>query len=82
MNDSASILVIVLSIILICFFIAAIILMVALIKVTKQLQAIADDVEFTTSRIRRFTENLAKFTSPWFIGKSIMSLFGLKRKGK
>ena len=62
MNDAATVLIIVLSVVLICFFVAAIILMIELIKVTKQLRSIADDVEVTTSKMRQFTENVAKIS--------------------
>lgn len=82
MNDAASILVIILSVTLVCFLIAAIILMISLIKVSKQLKNIADDVEVTTSKMRQFTENIAKITSPVIIGKALMNLFNFKKKGK
>lgn len=81
MNDAATVLIIVLSVVLICFFVAAIVLIVELIKVTKQLRSIADDVEVTTSKMRQFTENAAKFSSPIFIGKALMNLFKAKKKG-
>ena len=69
MNDSATVLIILLSVVLVCFFVAVIILVVELIKVTKQLRSIAEDVEVTTSKMRQLTENVAKVSSPVFIGK-------------
>ncbi|MDO4870684.1 MAG: hypothetical protein Q3996_01150 [Candidatus Saccharibacteria bacterium] len=83
MNDAAGILVIMLSIVLICFLIAAIILIISLIKVSRQLRDIADDVSVTTSKMRQLTENVAKITSPVIIGKALMNLFKInKKKGK
>lgn len=81
MNDAATVLIIVLSVVLICFFVAAIVLIIELIKVTKQLRSIADDVEVTTFKMRQFTENVAKISSPIFIGKALVSLFKRKKKG-
>jgi predicted PurR-regulated permease PerM len=81
MNDAASILVIMLSVVLIFFLIAAIVLMVALIKVSRQLRNIADDVNVTTSKMRQLTENVAKFSSPVIIGKALVSLFKNNKKG-
>lgn len=81
MNDAASILVIILSIVLVCFLVVAIVLMIALIKVSRQLKNIADDVEVTTSKMRQLTENVAKITSPVVIGRALMSLFKSKKKG-
>lgn len=81
MNDAASILVIILSIVLVCFLVVAIVLMIALIKVSRQLKNIADDVEVTTSKMRQLTENVAKITSPVVIGRALMNLFKSKKKG-
>ena len=81
MNDPATVLIILLSVILVCFFVAVIILVVELIKVTKQLHSIAEDVEVTTSKMRQLTENVAKVSSPVFIGKALMNLFKVKKKG-
>lgn len=81
MNDSATVLIILLSVVLVCFFVAVIILVVELIKVTKQLRSIAEDVEVTTSKMRQLTENVAKVSSPVFIGKALMNLFKVKKKG-
>lgn len=81
MNDSATVLIILLSVILVCFFVAVIILVIELIKVTKQLRSIAEDVEVTTSKMRQLTENVAKVSSPVFIGKALMNLFKVKKKG-
>ncbi len=81
MNDSATVLIILLSVVLVCFFVAVIILVVELIKVTKQLRSIAEDVEVTTSKMRQLTENIAKVSSPVFIGKALMNLFKVKKKG-
>ncbi len=81
MNDPATVLIILLSVILVCFFVAVIILVVELIKVTKQLRSIAEDVEVTTSKMRQLTENVAKVSSPVFIGKALMNLFKVKKKG-
>lgn len=80
MNDAASILVIILSIVLVCFLVVAIVLMIALIKVSRQLKNIADDVEVTTSKMRQLTENVAKITSPVVIGRALMNLFKSKKK--
>ena len=81
MNDAATVLIIVLSVVLICFFVTAIILSIELIKVTKQLRSIADDVEVTTSKMRQFTANVAKISSPILIGKALVNLFKGKKKG-
>lgn len=81
MNDPATVLIILLSVVLVCFFVAVIILVVELIKVTKQLRSIAEDVEVTTSKMRQLTENVAKVSSPVFIGKALMNLFKVKKKG-
>ena len=81
MNDSAMVLIILLSVVLVCFFVAVIILVIELIKVTKQLRSIAEDVEVTTSKMRQLTENVAKVSSPVFIGKALMNLFKVKKKG-
>lgn len=81
MNDPATVLIILLSVILVCFFVAVIILVVELIKVTKQLRSIAEDVEVTTSKMRQLAENVAKVSSPVFIGKALMNLFKVKKKG-
>lgn len=81
MNDPATVLIILLSVALVCFFVAVIILVVELIKVTKQLRSIAEDVEVTTSKMRQLTENVAKVSSPVFIGKALMNLFKVKKKG-
>ncbi len=81
MNDSATVLIILLSVVLVCFFVAVIILVIELIKVTKQLRSIAEDVEVTTSKMRQLTENVAKVSSPVFIGKALMNLFKVKKKG-
>lgn len=81
MNDSATVLIILLSVVLVCFFVAVIILVIELIKVTKQLRSIAEDVEVTTSKMRQLTENVAKVSSPVFIGKALVNLFKVKKKG-
>lgn len=81
MNDAVMILIIILSVVLICFLILAIVLAIELIRVTRQLKNIADDVEVTTSKLREFTVNVAKISSPVFIGKALMNLFNFKKKG-
>lgn len=82
MNDAASILVIILSVVLICFLIAAIVLIVALIRVSRQLHDIAEDVNATTGKVRQLAENIVKISSPIVIGKALMNLFKINKKGK
>lgn len=82
MNDAASILVIILSVVLICFLIAAIVLIVALIRVSRQLHDIAEDVNATTGKVRQLAENVVKISSPIVIGKALMNLFKINKKGK
>lgn len=82
MNDAASILVIILSVVLICFLIAAIVLIVALIRVSRQLRDIAEDVNVTTGKVRQLAENVVKISSPIVIGKALMNLFKINKKGK
>lgn len=81
MNDAASILVIILSVVLVLFLVTAIVLMVALIKLSRQIRLVAEDVEVTTSKMRQLTENIAKITSPIIIGKALIGLFKNNKKG-
>ena len=65
--DWAQILVIILSIFLAIFLLLGIILTVMLIRVTKQIQHIADTAKQAVDSVESVAAGVAKFTSPVFL---------------
>ncbi len=74
MNDAATILVIILAIVLSIFLIIAIALTVYLIKLVRKIQTVADRVGETSVNVSEAVANVAKFSSPVFVGKFVMDI--------
>ena len=84
MENAESILVIILSITLAIFLILSIILVSALIKLTKKVQEIAVKAGEVVDNVETATEVLKKAAGPLAIGKVLMNIVNLmssKRKG-
>lgn len=73
MNDAASILVIILSLILTIFLVAAIILVIYLIQVIKKLKKVGTDAQNISGSLNSTMNNVSMYTSPVFLGKFISS---------
>lgn len=73
MSDAAEILVIIISIFLAFFLLLATILAVLLIKVTRQIKAVAATAKTTVDNISTLTANASKMVSPAIIAKVIIS---------
>lgn len=73
MTDAASILVIIISIVLGIFLILTSVLIVMLIKVTRQIKSVADKAESAAEQFTNVAVNVSKVTTPAFLGKTILS---------
>ncbi len=74
MNDAATILIIILSVVLTIFLVIAIVLVAYLIKLIKRIKTVADQVETTSVGIGETMANFAKLSSPVFVGKFIIDI--------
>ncbi len=71
MSNAAEILVVVLAVVLSIFLILSIVLTVLLIKITKQIRAVADNARTASEHVANIAGNAARFSSPALIGKFI-----------
>ncbi len=69
--DAMQVLVVILSIFLGLFLILAIVLMVQLIRVTKQIKMIATTTQTAVSRVQDFASTAAKLASPALIAQIV-----------
>lgn len=67
--DAFQILVVILSIVLAVFLLLAIVLTVIIIKLTRDIQAIADDTKTTVRRFARTATNVSNITDPVYLGR-------------
>lgn len=65
--DAMQILVIILSVFLALFLVLAIVLTIQLIKVTKQIKAIASTTQSAVEKVNNFAVTATKFVSPAFV---------------
>lgn len=80
MTDAASILVIIISIVLGIFLILTSVLVVMLIRVTKQIKNVANTAQSAADHISNVAVNVSKVTTPAFLGKTILSQLKKFRK--
>lgn len=79
--DWAHILVIILSAFLALFLIAAIVLVIALIKVTRQIQKVTESAQLTMANVEKAVSRVSNLTSANFVIRTIMKQFS-KDKGR
>lgn len=82
MSSAAEILVIFLSCALAIFLVLGIILIVLMIKVTRQIGDAAENIESISTSINNAIQNISLITSPFIIGKTIFDIFNKKKKEK
>ncbi|MDO4872159.1 MAG: hypothetical protein Q4A27_01875 [bacterium] len=75
MSSAAEILVVILSAALAIFIILAIICVILIIKVTRQIGDAAEHAQNISKNIDEMTKNIAQITSPIIIGKTVMDVF-------
>jgi len=73
--DAMQILVIILSIVLAVFLISGIVLIVQLIRVTKQIQMIATTTKSAVDRVSNLASSAGKLVSPAIIAKFVGEMF-------
>lgn len=80
MSNAAEILVIILSIFLAIFLLAAIVLTILAIKVTRQIKKVTSTTQNAVDHLNSAAVNLTKFSSPVMIGKALFDQFQKRRK--
>ncbi len=80
MSNAAEILVIILSIVLALFLVLSITLTIMLIKVTKQIRAVADNARTVSEHVANIAGNAARFSSPALISKFVFEQIKKYRK--
>ena len=76
----AQVLVIILSVFLALFLLLGIVLLVLLIKVTKQIKSVAGAAERTALKFEGVASNFATFSSPFAIAKLVTSFIKKSKK--
>ena len=80
--DAMQILVIVLSVFLAIFLVSAIVLVVQLIRVTRQIRMIASTTQSAVDRVSNLASTAGKIISPAFIAKFVTDQFKKYKKSK
>lgn len=80
MSDAAQILVVILSVFLALFLLLAIVLTVLLIRVTRQIHAVAESAQATVTTVGKLVEGAAKLSSPALVAKMVFG--AIKRMKK
>ena len=79
----AQILVIMLSVLLALLLVLAIVLTIILIRITQRISAVVESAERVATNLEATTDNITRFTSPFWLAKtavsSIKKLFTTKR---
>ncbi|MDR0591205.1 MAG: hypothetical protein LBG75_01440 [Candidatus Nomurabacteria bacterium] len=82
MNEASQILVIILSAALAVFLVLGIMLLVMLIRLSKQIKKTATSIAHTTESVEGLVTNIAKIVSPAIVAKSIKEVFDKFKPGK
>lgn len=78
--DAMQILVIILSIFLAIFLVSAIVLIIQVIRVTKQIQMIVTTTQSAVDRVSNFAASAGKLVSPAIIAKFVGEMFKKYKK--